>query len=757
MAITQYASPEYRYSDYDTEIMEDYDNRIGTYNKALTEFQALAEPYQGLVDTYNTQIGTYNTDLGAYKADADAYNAAIAEYNAGPRTEEYAGVASPGQFTGVVPIFEGGAAPVAPEDPGFSGEDVDAFMKTANERAQQSGAANATALAVMNDPTQTYRTAAGDVNLAGMSGFGSTAMGFAYGGPVTSAPIDPMTLGPMGQMMGNPEIVLMPEEPAQVLPQSSVSTMQRLAPPIPQADSYNPVMNQGVGGQFQQIQGLGNIRQQPLTQQGVGGQFQQMFADGGAVSNGIAVYMQDGGEAEGYAAEGKKFADDFGPISNVTAKDAVKFVAEMTPILGDAMAAKELWAEATSENPNWGYITALGGATAIGLIPGAGPLLAKGIKTGAKNVFNVGKNISEKMPKYDPNVLGSMGGNLFGEGTPDFAAELLTENLQKKIPRQKIDNIILKGKTNNKTTEEINKDVLEEARQLKLPFPKRAFDNPKVEYVDTQTISDNIAQYNFPRYDVGKFGGDFESGNLNENPFILKDFEESGKETLKENIFNEGIRDPIHVEVVLSDGSINISEGHHRLQAAIELGIEEVPIIVKTMNKPRASPGMGTDMVGPAKIDVSGLKEYSDYSFSDLDFENRVISPKETPEAIKNRGGSYFFDPSDAEVPLSDRKLSKFYTPMREGYYRKTDGFADGGIVSLRPPVRGPNPQATFEEGGEVQDPKANMRLALEKLSDPQILEMYGIKREELAGNLAMLEAQEYQQNPYESIPQMPL
>ena len=99
------------------------------------------------------------------------------------------------------------------------------------------------------------------------------------------------------------------------------------------------------------------------------------------------------------------------------------------------------------------------------------------------------------------------------------------------------------------------------------------------------------------------------------------------------------------------------------------------------MNKPRASPGMGTDMVGPAQIDVSGLKEYSDYSFSDLDFENRVISPKETPEAIKNRGGSYFFDPSDTEVPLSDRKLSKFYTPMREGYYRKTDGMADGGVV----------------------------------------------------------------------------
>ena len=132
---------------------------------------------------------------------------------------------------------------------------------------------------------------------------------------------------------------------------------------------------------------------------------------------GIAAYMQDGGEAEGYAAEGKKFADDFGPVRNVTAKDAVKFVAEMTPILGDVMAAKDLWSEATSENPNWGYVTALGGATAIGLIPGAGPLLAKGLKAGAKNVFNVGKNISENMPRYDPNVLGSMGGNLFSKRT----------------------------------------------------------------------------------------------------------------------------------------------------------------------------------------------------------------------------------------------------------------------------------------------------------------------------------------------------
>ena len=291
MAITQYASPEYRYSDYDTEIMEDYDNRIGTYNKALTEFQALAEPYQGLVDTHNTAIGDYNTQLDKYKLDAAAYNKAVEDYNANP-SGTFAAV-SPGQFTGVVPIFEGGAAPVAPEDPGFSGEDVDAFMKTANERAQQSGAANATALAVMNDPTQTYRTAAGDVNLAGMSGFGSTAMGFALGGYVGSPFADPMKvpgIGTMGEITGSNEM-LGPQQAGNAPSYMTTSNADMMgtgaAKPSQQASflqsfaSLAPAQNQigqmeGVGGQFEQMQGLGGMGQQSLAQQGIGGQFEQM-------------------------------------------------------------------------------------------------------------------------------------------------------------------------------------------------------------------------------------------------------------------------------------------------------------------------------------------------------------------------------------------------------------------------------------------------------------------------------------------------
>ena len=59
MSILQYASPTGEYSSYDRDIFEDYDNRIGTYNKALTEYKALAEPYQD-TSTYETGIETCN-------------------------------------------------------------------------------------------------------------------------------------------------------------------------------------------------------------------------------------------------------------------------------------------------------------------------------------------------------------------------------------------------------------------------------------------------------------------------------------------------------------------------------------------------------------------------------------------------------------------------------------------------------------------------------------------------------------------------
>jgi len=305
MSILQYASPTGEYSSYDRDIFEDYDNRIGTYNKALTEYKTLAEPYQGLVDTHNTAIGTYNTQLDKYKVDAAAYNKAVEDYNANPSGTFTA--VSPGQFSGIMPIFQGGEAPVAPEDPGVSGADVDEFVEAAGDRARAVANSQATAQAVMTDPTQTYRTAAGDVNLGGMAGFSSTAMGmrdggivqnFQEGGLAMDSPYaDPMQQNrpqvsnfPTGGMMAplisrevsNPEVPqpMIAAQPAYTEVQNS------LPPPQPSIEEFSSNNQGGIGGMFEQLQqARGSQTSQPLMSKsfeglqglgGIGGQFQQM-------------------------------------------------------------------------------------------------------------------------------------------------------------------------------------------------------------------------------------------------------------------------------------------------------------------------------------------------------------------------------------------------------------------------------------------------------------------------------------------------
>jgi len=111
-------------------------------------------------------------------------------------------------------------------------------------------------------------------------------------------------------------------------------------------------------------------------------------------------------EALGYAAEGKKFAEEFTP-SDISIKDVGKFVAEMTPIVGDAMAAKEVYDELQKDEPNYYLAGALGGAALVGLIPGIGDVAARAISKGAREVFDVAKRVD-----VDMNAMGSGLGNV---------------------------------------------------------------------------------------------------------------------------------------------------------------------------------------------------------------------------------------------------------------------------------------------------------------------------------------------------------
>jgi len=106
----------------------------------------------------------------------------------------------------------------------------------------------------------------------------------------------------------------------------------------------------------------------------------------------------------GYAEEGRRLAVD---VPNVTPMDAARFIAEATPIIGDAMAAKEIYDEATSENPNWALVGALGGAAVLGLFPGIGDAAAKAVKSGARGLLDTAKRV-----EVDPNAMGSLLGNV---------------------------------------------------------------------------------------------------------------------------------------------------------------------------------------------------------------------------------------------------------------------------------------------------------------------------------------------------------
>ena len=125
------------------------------------------------------------------------------------------------------------------------------------------------------------------------------------------------------------------------------------------------------------------------------------------------VGILDPNSYAGYAAEGKRLAVD---LPEVTAMDAARFIAEATPIIGDAMAAKEVWDEATSENPNWALVGALGGATLLGLIPGVGDAAAKAVKAGARGLLDTAKRV-----EVDPNTMGSLLGNVRLKPKVDFA------------------------------------------------------------------------------------------------------------------------------------------------------------------------------------------------------------------------------------------------------------------------------------------------------------------------------------------------
>ena len=134
-------------------------------------------------------------------------------------------------------------------------------------------------------------------------------------------------------------------------------------------------------------------------------------------------------EALGWAAESEKYIDrDAEPAKEITFMDTAKFVAELTPVIGDAMAAKEVYDELQKDDPNYLLAGALGGAAIIGLIPGIGDAAAAAIKAGARKTLDVAKRV-----EIDPDAVGAMGGNIKLKPKEEVTPQLSNIEYQRKM------------------------------------------------------------------------------------------------------------------------------------------------------------------------------------------------------------------------------------------------------------------------------------------------------------------------------------
>ena len=83
-------------------------------------------------------------------------------------------------------------------------------------------------------------------------------------------------------------------------------------------------------------------------------------------------------------------------------------------------------------------------------------------------------------------------------------------------------------------------------------------------------------------------------------------------EKLRNDIRENGIQEPIVLQYYFKDNAINLTEGHHRLKIANELGINKIPVkIIVVWNKNIQSDE--TIFNPPTKLDIEGYVKRNYY------------------------------------------------------------------------------------------------------------------------------------------------
>lgn len=412
----------------------------------------------------------------------------------------------------------------------------------------------------------------------------------------------------------------------------------------------------------------------------------------------------------GYAEEGKRLAVD---VPDVSFKDAATFVASATPVIGDAMAAKEVYDELQKDDPNYYLAGALGGAAIVGLVPGLGDAAANAIKAGARKAVDIGKRI-----EVDPNALGVMGGNVrLKPPVEEVTPQVSNIDYQKKMAE--FDKAETADDWQNTVSEYVteSRDVNPTVRTPELEDSTKDLIDGKI---TREQHLENVDKFKpveswdaLPREPSSKATVfSLKPDQREKGKFILPDKAVKNLDVEKSSLkvgdkFNGRLDIPAYnrFDTWIVAGTSTAEKGvTHYAKAIHYKGVDDKP--VRFLASQKTSEKIGTGEAGKTGYaTVSG-------EIKDLDVEE-----------IRDKAAKYLNDPEWTQVGFDPRRQGGFY--VRSGENKHVPVREADEVIQIGPLVLAKNAKLDMEhkgynEGGAVTDMEEEMNdMLLDEQVDP--------------------------------------
>jgi hypothetical protein len=412
----------------------------------------------------------------------------------------------------------------------------------------------------------------------------------------------------------------------------------------------------------------------------------------------------------GYAEEAKNLAVD---VPDVSFKDAATFVASATPVIGDAMAAKEVYDELQKDDPNYYLAGALGGAAIVGLVPGLGDAAANAIKAGAKKAVDIGKRI-----EVDPNALGVMGGNVrLKPPVEEVTPQVSNIDYQKKMAE--FDKAETPDDWQNTVSEYVteSRDVSPTIRTPELEDSTKDLIDGKI---TREQHLENVDKYKpveawdaLPREPSSKATVfSLKPDQREKGKFILPDKAVKNLDVEKSSLkvgdkFNGRLDIPAYnrFDTWIVAGTSTAEKGvTHYAKAIHYKGVDDKP--VRFLASQKTSEKIGTGEAGKTGYaTVSG-------EIKDLDVEE-----------IRDKAAKYLNDPEWTQVGFDPRRQGGFYARSGESKHapvREADEVIQIGPLVLAKNAKLDMEHKGYNEGGAVTDMDEEMNdMLLDEQVDP--------------------------------------